>query len=152
MMLYFHFRRIFVIILLLANLAICIYFAVYIPKGLSSILLYIFIGNLIAYTLYYVTMKIYCGEKLKWHCIVFLVFCLICMLPALYFFEKKEKNSTISAAESRSLNRECAFLGFYDQHDIWHFLGGYALFFMFMFLLTLDDDLLGVPHEQIPVF
>ena len=97
-------------------------------------------------------MKLYCGERLEWYCVVFMVFCFICMLPALYFFQGKEKDPSLSASQSRSLNRECALLGFFDQHDIWHFLGGYALFFMFMFILTLDDDLLDVPQDQIPVF
>ena len=74
------------------------------------------------------------------------------MLPAMYFFVQKEKTSDVSAAESRSLNRDCIFLEFFDQHDVWHFLGGYALFFTFMFLLTLDDDLVDVPQNEIPVF
>ena len=149
---YSYFRKIFITFLLLTNLSFCIYFAISNPEGLSSILLYIFIGNLNGYIFYYVTMKLYCGEKLEWHCTVFLILCIVCMFPALYFFKKVEKDSTVSAAQSRSLNRECTLLGFFDQHDIWHFLGGYALFFMFMFLLSLDDDLLYVPHGQIPVF
>eukprot|EP00092_Neocalanus_flemingeri_P001863 GFUD01001986.1.p1 GENE.GFUD01001986.1~~GFUD01001986.1.p1 ORF type:complete len:789 (-),score=153.17 GFUD01001986.1:31-2244(-) len=147
-------RKIFITILLLANLGLCIFFAMHNPDGLSSVLLFIFIGNLFGYILYYVLMKFYCGEKLEWHCLTFLVLCVLCMAPALYFFQRKEKSSEISPAQSRSLNRDCMDLGFdfFDQHDIWHFLGGYALFFSFMFLLTLDDDLLDVSQDIIPVF
>ena len=38
----------------------------------------------------------------------------------------------LSPAESRELNKECALLGFYDNHDIWHFLAAFAMFFSFL--------------------
>ena len=38
----------------------------------------------------------------------------------------------LSPAESRELNKECALLGFYDNHDIWHFLTAFGLFFSFL--------------------
>uniref|UniRef100_A0A2K5MUT8 SID1 transmembrane family member 1 n=1 Tax=Cercocebus atys TaxID=9531 RepID=A0A2K5MUT8_CERAT len=55
-------------------------------------------------------------------------------------------------AESRERNRECILLDFFDDHDIWHFLSATALFFSFLVLLTLDDDLDVVRRDQIPVF
>ncbi|KAF4020759.1 hypothetical protein G4228_012321 [Cervus hanglu yarkandensis] len=55
-------------------------------------------------------------------------------------------------AESREKNRECTLLDFFDDHDIWHFLSATALFFSFLVLLTLDDDLDLVRRDQIPVF
>ncbi|CAH6792359.1 Sidt1 [Phodopus roborovskii] len=55
-------------------------------------------------------------------------------------------------AESREKNRECILLDFFDDHDIWHFLSATALFFSFLVLLTLDDDLDVVRRDQIPVF
>ncbi|EPQ12132.1 SID1 transmembrane family member 1 [Myotis brandtii] len=55
-------------------------------------------------------------------------------------------------AESREKNRECVLLDFFDEHDIWHFLSATALFFSFLVLLTLDDDLDVVRRDQIPVF
>ena len=36
------------------------------------------------------------------------------------------------AAESRTYNRDCVILDFYDYHDIWHFLSALGLFFAFM--------------------
>ncbi|XP_044107340.1 SID1 transmembrane family member 1 isoform X4 [Neovison vison] len=55
-------------------------------------------------------------------------------------------------AESREKNRECILLDFFDDHDVWHFLSATALFFSFLVLLTLDDDLDVVRRDQIPVF
>ena len=43
-------------------------------------------------------------------------------------------------------------LDFYDGHDIWHFLGGAGIFFAFMFVLTIDDDVRFVPRYQIRIF
>ncbi|KAI4548404.1 hypothetical protein MG293_000734 [Ovis ammon polii] len=55
-------------------------------------------------------------------------------------------------AKSREKNRECILLDFFDDHDVWHFLSATALFFSFLVLLTLDDDLDLVRRDQIPVF
>jgi len=145
-------RKMFITLLILTNLSFCFLFSVHDEKGISEILLFTFIGNLMFYLSYYVIMKLYCGERLAWHCVIFLLLDLLCVFPALYFFTQLEKNPKVSAAKSRGLNCECTFLGFFDQHDLWHFLGGYGLFFMFMFLLSLDDNCLHDPRDQIPVF
>ena len=146
-------RKIFITLILLINLCFCVYLAINNPRnGLPSILLNIFVGNLLCYTFYYIIMKYYCGEKLDWKCWIFFVLLVLCLTPAMYFFQAKEKSTQVSAAESRSMNSECILFGFFDKHDIWHFLGGYALFFMFSFFLTLDDDILDVPRDEIPVF
>jgi len=63
-----------------------------------------------------------------------------------------EKNSNLSPAESKDMNQPCTLLEFYDGHDIWHFLGGTALFFTYMFLLTIDEDIKYKRRTQIPVF
>ena len=44
----------------------------------------------------------------------------------LLFYEQKR------AAQSRTFNRECLVLNFYDLHDTWHFLSATSLFFFFM--------------------
>ena len=100
------------------------------------------------------------------------MFSLICTLPALYYFVNKEKNTDISPAESRDMNQDCQLLNYYDgycwrkrkydsskcfmssfsRHDIWHFLGGAGLFFAFMFLLTIDEDIKYKKRTKIPVF
>lgn len=64
----------------------------------------------------------------------------------------RSTSSDLSAAESRNYNKPCLVLNFFDSHDIWHFLSALAMFFSFMILLTIDDDLINVPRNQIPVF
>ena len=37
-----------------------------------------------------------------------------------------------SPSGSRNNNQECVVLGFFDTHDLWHFLSSFALFFSFL--------------------
>ena len=43
----------------------------------------------------------------------------------------------LTPAESRELNKECTLLGFYDNHDIWHFLSAVGMFFAFLVSLVI---------------
>ena len=46
-------------------------------------------------------------------------------------------NKTASPEDSRDLNKECGILGFFDWHDLWHFLSSFALLmgaFVIMFI------------------
>ena len=38
-------------------------------------------------------------------------------------------SAQLSPSSSRELNRDCLFWGFYSEHDLWHFLSAFALFF-----------------------
>ena len=38
------------------------------------------------------------------------------------------------------------------RHDIWHFLGGAGLFFVFLFILTIDEDIKYKQRTEIEVF
>ena len=38
------------------------------------------------------------------------------------------------------------------RHDIWHFLGGAGLFFVFLFILTIDEDIRYKERSKIAVF
>ena len=50
------------------------------------------------------------------------------------------------------MNRECILLNFFYSHDIWHFMGGAGVFFAFLCILTLDDDVKGKKRNTIHVF
>ena len=52
----------------------------------------------------------------------------------------------------RNLNEPCNYGEFFDNHDMWHFFSSTALFLAFIGLLSIDDDLLYVPRDKIPVF
>ena len=38
------------------------------------------------------------------------------------------------------------------RHDIWHFLGGAGLFFVFLFILNIDEDIKYKWRTEIAVF
>ena len=40
--------------------------------------------------------------------------------------------SQVTPAESREFNKKCTLLGFYDNHDLWHFLSACGMFFAFL--------------------
>ncbi len=52
----------------------------------------------------------------------------------------------------RNLNEPCNWMDFFDNHDMWHFFSATSLFLAFIGLLTIDDDLLFEPRDQIRVF
>jgi len=153
-------RSIYLVLTTLFNLGLCLYFAINegyeastLKENASSLcILYVFIGNMLAYVVYYVTMKFANGESLSCESWFFIICSHLVALPALYFFNQKENSSTLSPAESRALNRDCIFLNFYDGHDVWHFLSGGGIFFFFMFLLTIDENLKYTRRDLIQVF
>ena len=118
----------------------------------TSILLYIFVTNFLLYLVFYICMKFHVGERPTNSCIVFLTLSLCFLFSACFFFYIKVKDTNKSAAKSKTLNHECLLLNFYDYHDVWHFLGSFGLFFMLMFLLTLDDDIASKPQTLIQVW
>ena len=71
---------------------------------------------------------------------------------AVYFYLQRATHRSKSPAEARDMNTECAYLDFYDNHDIWHFFSASGVFMAFMALLTLDDNLMVVPRDRIDVF
>ena len=68
------------------------------------------------------------------------------------FYVSRSANRNLSPAESRNLNAECSYMDFFDNHDLWHFTSAAAIFMAFLALLTVDDDLLHVPRDEIEVF
>ena len=52
----------------------------------------------------------------------------------------------------RNMNEPCMYMDFFDNHDMWHFFSATALFLAFIFLLTIDDDLLLEERKNIKVF
>lgn len=115
-------------------------------------LLGVFMANTLLYFFFYILMKLLHWESIKAVTWFFLFCSIMCALSAMYFFMHKSISWANTPAGSRRYNQECELLSFYDFHDIWHFLSAIGMFFTFMTLLTLDDDLSHTDRSQIPVF
>lgn len=125
---------------------------IYQPRDFASYMLGIFIGNLLLYLAFYIIMKLRSAEKVLPIPLFCIVATAVMWVASLYFFFQNLSSWEETPAKSREKNRECVLLDFFDEHDIWHFLSATALFFSFLVLLTLDDDLDVVPRDKIPVF
>ncbi|KAL1234360.1 SID1 transmembrane family member [Trichinella spiralis] len=115
-------------------------------------LVVIFISNLLLYLLFYIAMKMRHKEHLNYRAILLSGLSCISWGFSLLFFLQEQSSWRFTAAQSRELNNRCIFLGFYDAHDIWHFLSAISLFLSFVVLLVIDDDLVYTTHNEIPVF
>ncbi|XP_048588404.1 SID1 transmembrane family member 1 [Nematostella vectensis] len=122
------------------------------PRDFATYLLAILIVNGLLYIGFYVIMKLRNKERILPLPFVVSGLSLLCWIAALVFFFKRLTSWQESPAHSREGNSHCLLMGFYDDHDVWHFLSACAMFFSFLALLTLDDDLQGVPRTRIPVF
>uniref|UniRef100_A0A1I8H4A9 SID1 transmembrane family member 1 n=1 Tax=Macrostomum lignano TaxID=282301 RepID=A0A1I8H4A9_9PLAT len=136
----------------LINWTIAVYGAISRPRDFNSFLLYIFLVNLLMYTAFYVVMKVRSGERIHLQPLFFIGLSCLTWGAGLYFFMQQPSNWALSPSESRALNQRCLLFDFYDVHDVWHFLSAMSLFFSFMGLMTLDDDLVRVSRDCIPVF
>ncbi|XP_030319591.1 SID1 transmembrane family member 1 isoform X5 [Calypte anna] len=145
-------RMVLLIVGNLVNWSFAIFGLVYRPRDFASYILGIFICNLLLYLAFYIIMKLRSSERL----LPIPLFCImataVVWAAALYFFFQTLSSWEETPAESREKNRPCILMGFFDDHDVWHFLSAAALFFSFLVLLTLDDDLDNVRRDKIPVF
>ncbi|XP_053311271.1 SID1 transmembrane family member 1 [Spea bombifrons] len=134
------------------NWSFAIFGLVYRPRDFASYLLGIFICNLLLYLAFYIIMKIRSSERIQPLPLFCIVATAVVWAAALYFFFQNLSSWEQTPAQSREKNRDCILLNFFDDHDVWHFLSATAMFFSFLVLLTLDDDLDEVRREKIPVF
>ena len=118
---------------------------------ISTFFLMIFVMNLMLYFFFYCLMKAIKKEPMKLigYYLAFLIF--IFMLPGGYLFTDKEKTTVTTPSLSRNMNKDCLFMIF-SGHDLWHFLSSAGLFFIFLFLLVIDDGIADWPQENICVF
>ncbi|NXA57074.1 SIDT1 protein, partial [Nothocercus julius] len=145
-------RMVLLIVGNLVNWSFAVFGLVYRPRDFASYILGIFICNLLLYLAFYIIMKLRSSEKLLPIPLFCIVATAVMWAAALYFFFQNLSSWEETPAESREKNRPCILLGFFDDHDVWHFLSATALFFSFLVLLTLDDDLDTVRRDKIPVF
>ncbi|XP_066097398.1 SID1 transmembrane family member 1 isoform X3 [Saccopteryx bilineata] len=145
-------RMVLLIVGNLVNWSFALFGLIYRPRDFASYMLSIFICNLLLYLAFYIIMKLRSSEKVLPIPLFCIVATAVVWAAALYFFFQNLSSWEGTPAESREKNQECILLDFFDGHDIWHFLSATALFFSFLVLLTLDDDLDVVRRDKIPVF
>ncbi|KAM8770834.1 SID1 transmembrane family member 1 isoform 3-T3 [Rhynchonycteris naso] len=145
-------RMVLLIVGNLVNWSFALFGLIYRPRDFASYMLGIFICNLLLYLAFYIIMKLRSSEKVLPIPLFCIVATAVVWAAALYFFFQNLSSWEGTPAESREKNQECILLDFFDDHDIWHFLSATALFFSFLVLLTLDDDLDVVRRDKIPVF
>ncbi|GFY76723.1 SID1 transmembrane family member 1, partial [Trichonephila inaurata madagascariensis] len=145
-------RFVILSIAVLLNFSLSLFGLIRQPPNFGAFLLSVFIANLLMYLIYYSIMKIKYKEGIRWIPSMYMVLSFLCWGAALYFFLAKNTSWQVTPAESRERNKHCIILNFFDHHDIWHFLSSCALFFSFMVLFTLDDDLENTPRSKIIVF
>ncbi|KAM8927085.1 SID1 transmembrane family member 2 isoform 2-T2 [Pelodytes ibericus] len=136
----------------IVNWSLAAYGLIVRPNDFASYLLAIGICNLLLYFAFYIIMKLRSGETI----LPVPLLCIACTSVvwgfALFFFFQGLSTWQKTPAESREHNRDCILLGFFDDHDIWHFLSSIAMFGSFLVLLCLDDDLDCVQRDKIYVF
>ncbi|KAM9032147.1 SID1 transmembrane family member 1 isoform 5-T6 [Sarcophilus harrisii] len=127
-------RMVLLIVGNLVNWSFALFGLVYRPRDFASYMLGIFICNLLLYLAFYIIMKLRSSEKV----LPIPLFCIIATAvvwaAALYFFFQNLSSWEETPAESREKNRDCILLGFFDDHDVWHFLSATALFFSFLII------------------
>ena len=149
-------RIVHITIVCLTNLLslFCLYF--FRMDAATALLLFIILNQLF-YMAYYWFMKLInkelCNRPFVALFSIFLTLASgVFFLLALVFFFNSVTNWQFSPSGSRFINEECVFLGFFDSHDIWHVLSAFGLFFNFLAITTIDDNISEIPKNKIHVF
>uniref|UniRef100_A0A8D9A8Z7 SID1 transmembrane family member 1 n=1 Tax=Cacopsylla melanoneura TaxID=428564 RepID=A0A8D9A8Z7_9HEMI len=122
------------------------------PVNFGTYLLSVFMVNLCLYLMFYIIMKLITGERIMAHTCFYLIAAFAFWAGALNFFFDHSISWDHTPAQSRTYNQPCILLNFYDSHDVWHVLSAGAMFFSFMTLLSLDDDVVDRERTTLSVF
>ncbi|CAF0788193.1 unnamed protein product [Adineta ricciae] len=134
------------------NIGFALYGAISQPESFPNHLLFVFLGNLALYLVYYIIMKKIHHEHFTLFSILFLVLSMCFWISSLWFFYIEVKSYEVQPAISRALNQKCILLDTYDAHDIWHLLSSFGLFFSFLSVLTIDDGVRSKRRETLAAF
>uniref|UniRef100_A0AAR5P121 Uncharacterized protein n=2 Tax=Dendroctonus ponderosae TaxID=77166 RepID=A0AAR5P121_DENPD len=118
----------------------------------GTFLLGLLMANTVLHITYYTLMKITHNERICKESLFFGILSMAFWVAAGIFFLDAATLWTVTPAESRQWNQGCVLLGFYDKHDVWHLLSAPALYFTFLYLMYLDDDICDRQQKDIPVF
>ncbi|XP_070548986.1 SID1 transmembrane family member 1-like [Ptychodera flava] len=145
-------QTILIVVVNLFNLSAAIAAAVVQPDDFETYLLGVLMINSGLYFLFYIIMKPVCGECYAVFSVLWFFVAIGLWIPAWIYFRQGLTRWETTPAISREGNKDCSWFDFYDDHDIWHFLSAGALFFTFLTLLTIDDNLDGEGADDIAKF
>jgi hypothetical protein len=134
------------------NIAFALYGAIFQPESFPNHLLFVFLGNLAVYLIYYIIMKAIHRENFTRFSKLFLLLSMCFWGSSLYFFYTEVKSYEVQPAISRTYNRACIVFDTYDHHDIWHLLSSFGLFFSFLSILTIDDGVRNKLRKELAAF
>ncbi|CAG9819072.1 unnamed protein product [Phaedon cochleariae] len=115
----------------------------------GTFLLGLLLGNAVIHTIFYTCMKLIHNERICFEAICYGLLSLGCWAGSAVFFLDNATLWTVTPAESRQWNQACILINFFDKHDVWHLLSAPALYFTFMYLMCLDDDIIDILRESI---
>uniref|UniRef100_V5G0U6 SID1 transmembrane family member 1 n=2 Tax=Anoplophora glabripennis TaxID=217634 RepID=V5G0U6_ANOGL len=148
-------RFIFLLITNAVNLGLLIAGLCVYPQNLTdfgTFLLGLLMANAVLHAIFYTSMKLIHGERICFEAVCYGLLSIAAWTAASVFFLDPATLWTVTPAESRQWNQNCILLGFYDKHDVWHLLSAPGLYFTFMYLMCLDDDIVDKDQCEIPVF
>ena len=125
------------------------------PPDFSSYFLAALVTNLTMMLFYYIITKwIYREIHLHndWRLALYFVLALVFWLTGVFYYTRTVTDWLDPPAVSRNGNQDCVIFGFFDAHDLWHFLSAFALFFSFLLLMTLDDGQRVTERSKLRVF
>ncbi|KAL7667530.1 hypothetical protein ACOME3_010648 [Neoechinorhynchus agilis] len=145
-------RFILIVIFILTNIGYAIYRVLDPPNTLADHLVFVCLGNLAFYLVWYVMMKMHYREPFTFAAKVSFGLASVLWSSSFFLFNQKLKSWNVEPATSRSLNANCILFNFYDIHDLWHLVSSLAIFFTFLAVMTIDDGIRMWKRDQIHVF
>jgi len=145
-------RMIFLVIFAIANSFLIWWGIIKPPMAFAMFLIIIVFADLLLYLGFYIVMKLWNREPFKKRALFLLALSMVSWGASLYFFLKQGADWSLTPAQSRELNHDCILFGFYDMHDVWHFISSLSLFLSFTLILIMDDGLRFTPQKDIAVF
>lgn len=116
-----------------------LFFSAYYHFHFSTFLLALIFLNIFIVLNNYLYYKYKNGKRIGKRNLFFMFLTILFMITSIYFFELPYANKFLTPDESMALNRPCILFGYFDTHDVWHFLSSFGIFFMFLTTWYIDQ-------------
>lgn len=116
-----------------------LFFSAYYHFHFSTFLLALIFLNIFIVLNNYLYYKYKNGKRIGKRNLFFMILTILFMITSIYFFELPYANKFLTPDESMALNRPCILFGYFDTHDVWHFLSSFGIFFMFLTTWYIDQ-------------